>query len=289
MRAGDDPRVTFLGGAPSLPYPSSRSGRFDASSRKRNPSFPNGNISLIHRPPRGNLPDGDNCQRGVLPATGPSDRRRHRREFLLIRRYDRLGEAPTTRLHQEDFCQALGIPTAQKYQPEGGPSLARCFALLREATDVPAFEISKLLDAVALSFVVGNHDAHGKNFSLLYRPEHPKPVLAPLYDLVSTFAYHRSHNLSRKMAMSIGGEYRPEHVHQRHLDRLLEEAGLGGAPSRRRLRALAERAPRAADDLRRQFIHDGWDSSTIELIVEIVTRRSRQLREIAAPAPKRGG
>lgn len=223
-----------------------------------------------------------------LDTVDAAPKRVEDREFLLVRRYDRAGEAPTTRLHQEDFCQALGIPTTQKYQAEGGPSLAQCFALVRNATDVPALEIRKLLDAVALSFIVGNHDAHGKNFSLLYLPEHPKPALAPLYDIVSTFAYHRSHDLSRKMAMNIGREYRPDHLRQRHLDRLLEEARLGAAPSRRRLRALAERAPRAADDLRRQFIDDGWDSPTIELIVEIVRRRSHQLDEIAAPVPKRG-
>ena len=83
------------------------------------------------------------------------------RDFLLVRRYDRResGDA-IVRLHQEDFSQAFGVPTARKYQAEGGPSLAGCFALVRRATAVPARELIKLLDDVALNFLVGNHDAH---------------------------------------------------------------------------------------------------------------------------------
>ena len=128
-------------------------------------------------------------------------------EFLLVKRYDRReSDDGIVRLHQEDFCQALGVPTARKYQAEGGPSLADCFALVRRATAVPAREVIKLLDDVALNFLVGNHDAHAKNFSLLYLPESSQAVLAPAYDVLSTFAYRRTHNLTRKMAMSIGGE-----------------------------------------------------------------------------------
>ena len=76
-----------------------------------------------------------------------------------------------------------------------------------------------------MDFLVGNHDAHGKNFSLLYLPESGQAVLAPAYDVLSTFAYRKTHNLTRKMAMSIGGEYRPEYVRARHLDRLFDEVG----------------------------------------------------------------
>jgi serine/threonine-protein kinase HipA len=102
------------------------------------------------------------------------------REFLLVERYDRTSAGGVVRrLHQEDFCQALGIPVARKYQAEGGPSLADSFALLRSATAIPAQEVLKLLDFTALSFLVGNHDAHGKNFSLLYLPDTSRAVLAP--------------------------------------------------------------------------------------------------------------
>lgn len=189
------------------------------------------------------------------------------------------------RLHQEDFCQALGIPAARKYQSEGGPSLDDGFALLRRAATVPAPEVLKLLDQIALGLLVGNHDAHGKNYSLLYVPGTADAVLAPAYDVLSTFAYHRSHDLSRKLAMSIGGEYRPEYLRPRHLDRLLGEAGLGAAAARRRLRAHAAAAPFAAREARAALAGDGWDAPVLDRVVELVDRRAELLRDLTAPAP----
>jgi len=210
-----------------------------------------------------------------------SARRVAGQEFLLVARYDRrVFDDGIMRLHQEDFCQALAVPTARKYQAEGGPSLADCFALVRRATTVPAREVIKLLDDVALNFLVGNHDAHGKNFSLLYRPESARAVLAPAYDVLSTFAYRRTHNLTPKMAMSIGGEYRPEYVRTRHLDRLFEEAGLGVAAARRRLRGLARDAPGAARDAREQLIDTGWDAPILQTIVELIDERARWLQDL---------
>jgi serine/threonine-protein kinase HipA len=212
-----------------------------------------------------------------------SPQRAAEREFLLVKRYDRReSHDGIVRLHQEDFCQALGVPTAHKYQAEGGPSLADCFALVRRATAVPAREVIKLLDDVALNFLVGNHDAHGKNFSLLYPPEPGRAVLAPAYDVLSTFAYRKTHNLTRKMAMSIGGEYRPEYVRARHLDRLFDEAGLGAAAARRRLRTTARDAPGAARSAREQLIETGWDAPILETIVELIDERARWLLDITS-------
>jgi serine/threonine-protein kinase HipA len=140
--------------------------------------------------------------------------------------------------------------------------------------------VIKLLDDVALNFLVGHHDAHGKNFSLLYRPESGQAVLAPAYDVLSTCAYRGTHNLTRKMAMSIGGEYRPEYVRARHLDRLFKEAGLGVAADRRRLRGLARDAPGAARTARQQLIDAGWDAPILQTIVELIDERAGWLEEL---------
>lgn len=207
-------------------------------------------------------------------------------EFLLVERYDRRHTSDgIQRLHQEDFCQALGIPTERKYQVEGGASLVDCFELVRRAAAVPASEIIKLLDYVALNFLVGNHDAHGKNFSLLYLPESPKAVLAPAYDILSTFAYRSTHNLTRKMAMSIGGEYRPDYVRSRHLDGLFDDAGLSAAASRRRLRRLAREAPAAVRKARQELAHAGWNAPVLGTIVELVDQRATWMTDITARSP----
>lgn len=49
--------------------------------------------------------------------------------IFIIARYDRTRnqDGSLVRLHQEDFCQALGFLPDQKYESEGGPSLSQCF------------------------------------------------------------------------------------------------------------------------------------------------------------------
>ncbi|HEX7290481.1 MAG TPA: type II toxin-antitoxin system HipA family toxin [Conexibacter sp.] len=217
-----------------------------------------------------------------VPTVPAQPRRAGDQPYLLVERYDRSPrpDGSFERLHQEDFCQALGIPSERKYEVEGGPSLADCFALVRRATTVPAAHTLVLLDAVALNFLVGNHDAHGKNFSLLRSPE--ETGLAPFYDILSTVAYP---NLARKAAMAIGGERRPDYVRQRHLDRLCEAAGLGGATVRRRLLAMAREAHAAGRFARAVLADDGWDHPILDTVLEIVDRRARQLAEIAGPRP----
>jgi serine/threonine-protein kinase HipA len=199
-------------------------------------------------------------------------------EFLLVPRYDRITTpSGVERLHQEDFCQALGIPPNRKYEAEGGPSLAESFTLLRTATTVPAREITRLVDQIALSYLVGNHDAHGKNFSLLYSPEGTR--LAPAYDVLSTVAYHATHRLTRRMAMKIGGDYRPGYLHARHWDRTLSDAGLGVAAARRRLKGHATAAPTAAAAVRTEFAEAGWDAPVLDRIETVVADRAGRLLE----------
>ncbi|ASY73723.1 HipA protein (plasmid) [Sinorhizobium fredii CCBAU 83666] len=113
------------------------------------------------------------------------------RSFLLVERYDRVRDASgvVRRIHQEDFCQALGVPPETKYASGGGPTFKDCFELLRRVSARPATDVLKLLDAAIFNLVVGNADAHGKNFSILYDDHGPR--LAPLHDLLSTVALSR--------------------------------------------------------------------------------------------------
>jgi serine/threonine-protein kinase HipA len=147
-----------------------------------------------------------------LPAAAVEIRKTGDLEFLLVERYDRHhrpgadGAPVPERLHQEDFCQPLGIVPEHKYQKEGGPSLKACFALLREVSSAPVIDLAHLLNAVIFNYVVGNNDAHGKNFSLVCRGSAADRQirLSPLYDVVSTVCYP---SLSPEMAMRIGSEY----------------------------------------------------------------------------------
>jgi serine/threonine-protein kinase HipA len=181
-----------------------------------------------------------------LPAAAVETRTIEDIDFLVVERYDRhhgksADDKPTLeRLHQEDFCQALGFVSEMKYQIEGGPSLKQCFALLREVSTAPVIDLARLLDAVIFNYLVGNNDAHGKNYSLLYKPLEKggrETRLSPLYDIVSTVYYP---DLSRDMAMKIGNEYSSENVTAKDFEQLAEEAGLGKALARRRVPELAD-------------------------------------------------
>jgi serine/threonine-protein kinase HipA len=169
-------------------------------------------------------------------------------DYLLVERYDRKivqarhgGLHHTERLHQEDFCQALGIVSERKYQNEGGPSLKQCFDLMREVSSAPVLDLQNLLDAVILNFLVGNHDAHGKNFSLTYQEGTalggPEKRFAPVYDILCTVYYPE---LASKMAMKIGGEYDSRKIRPQDFERLAEEAGLAKPMLKRRVSEVAE-------------------------------------------------
>lgn len=180
-------------------------------------------------------------------------------DFLLVERYDRkIIEAPAAlssiqRMHQEDFCQALGIVSENKYQREGGPSLKDGFKLLRDVSATPVIDLQRFLDAVIFNFLVGNHDAHGKNFSLT--ADQASIRLAPLYDIVCTAFYPE---LSKKMAMKIGGEYESAKICPRHFEKMAEECGLAKPLVRKRIPELAEMMIAALDKINIQHpVADG--------------------------------
>lgn len=215
-----------------------------------------------------------------LPAAGVETRTVEGIDFLVVERYDRhhreSAEAGPRleRLHQEDFCQALGIVPEFKYQKEGGPSLKQCFALLRDVSSTPVIDLARLLDAVIYNYLVGNSDAHGKNFSLLYRrlaKGGRLTSLSPLYDIVSTIYYPE---LSREMAMKIGNAYSSEKVGARDFEQLAQEAGLGRALVRRRV-------PELADIIRASLAKVEITDRTAEKVAVLIRERCEKARGFA--------
>lgn len=139
--------------------------------------------------------------------------------FLLVQRYDRkVKNNYIERIHQEDFCQALGILSSKKYQNEGGPGFEECFSLLNTTTQ-PAIDRNRLISGIIFNYLLGNMDAHGKNFSLLHHTDsHIR--LTPFYDLICTRVYGE---LNSKMAMKIGSKYDANEVFPRHWKLLSEK------------------------------------------------------------------
>ena len=146
-----------------------------------------------------------------------------RTSAYLVERFDRIRQGEEiARLHQEDFCQALGILPEIKYEIEGGPGFAACIHAIRQSCTVPVKDVKRFLEWIAFNFLLGNADAHAKNISFLYTGK--TVALAPFYDLMCTQVYGKQ--LTDRMAMAIGKERRLDWVMPRHWRRCAEEMGL---------------------------------------------------------------
>jgi serine/threonine-protein kinase HipA len=189
--------------------------------------------------------------------------------FLVVERYDRdLTQEPIHRLHQEDFCQALGKLHIEKYQHEGGPGVRDAMRLIDEHSAVPARDRQQFWLALAFNVLIGNCDAHGKNYSLLY--DSPAPSLAPLYDLVSTAAYEE---LSTRLAMSIDGATHLADVSEDAWRQLARDVGLAPRFLAQRMEPFLIRVFDAAVELSRQPEHD---DQMVETLVAGMASRLRR-------------
>ncbi len=194
--------------------------------------------------------------------------------FLLVTRYDRVPTADgwVKRLHQEDFCQALGIAPEKKYAREGGPTFKHSFRLLTSACTRPAINRLRLIDAAIFNLVIGNADAHGKNYSLLYRDG--ETVLAPLYDLMCTIAYP---NVAVRMAMKIGEARTIDELRPDTWKKFAEDAVLGTAYLRRRVHFLTERAASLAYETAAKLATEGCDAGELNRLAGIVLSRCKAI------------
>lgn len=202
------------------------------------------------------------------------------RRYLLVERYDRIRGpgARVRRLHQEDFCQALGVPSSTKYEQEGGPGLAACFALC-DRLSVPARERLRLLDGVLFNFLVGNADAHGKNFSVLYTESGSE--LAPLYDLVSTLVYESDPQMrmNTDMAMRIGQRYDASLVLPGDWQQLAKAAGFRWTALRDRLDQMSRRLPAAAIHVERALVEGAMETPLLHRAIDLILARCEHVRE----------
>ncbi len=193
---------------------------------------------------------------------------------LIAKRYDRTSPSSggmVQRLHQEDFCQALGYPSSRKYQQEGGPSLRECFQLIRDWSTTPVLDIRHMLDAVIFTVMIGNADAHGKNHSFLYAGETRR--MAPLYDQVCTMAWPE---LSSTLSMKVGSASRLEEVSPEHFKQLCEQAKLGWPMVCERVGEVCQRMLEAIRD--RQALPELRSES----IPEVVTRHVERMLGLLA-------
>ena len=163
------------------------------------------------------------------------------RKVLVVERFDRALETPPSkqpwlaRLPQEDFCQALGIAGADKYESDGGPGIKAILRLLDTSSNANADKLTFV--KVQLAFwLMAATDGHAKNFSIFlergggYR-------LTPLYDVLSAWPIigNGPNQISprrARLAMALRGKNTHYHLHEiqpRHWQALATQSGVPNA------------------------------------------------------------
>jgi serine/threonine-protein kinase HipA len=205
------------------------------------------------------------------------------RQALLLARYDRGANADGSpqRLHQEDFCQALGYPSEMKYQSQGGPTLAECAALIHTKASMGPKARQGFLDWVAFCALIGNADAHGKNLAILHGAQ-ATFSLAPLYDLVPTIAFSER-EIDRTPALAIGNAHHIDQVDASDWDVFAHQTGYAPRFVRRRVADLAERILVTLPAVLQALEREGADADLLRRrAIQPIEDNARQMLETLA-------
>ena len=157
-------------------------------------------------------------------------------KVLIVERFDRQLDASGRywlRLVQEDFCQALGLPSAKKYEEDGGPGILDIAGILRGSVEREK-DLASLLQAQILFWMLAACDGHAKNFSIRILSQ-GRYHLTPLYDVLSYWPIAGEgvdkispHKL--KMAMAFRGKNKHSlllNIQRRHMNETASRSGLG--------------------------------------------------------------
>ncbi len=182
---------------------------------------------------------------------------------IVIERYDRhRTDGGLVRVHQEDVCQALGVPPTRKYENEGGPGAQAIVDLLRTYSGEREQDIGTFLDALAFNWIAAGTDGHAKNYSLLIGAG-GRVRLAPLYDLASALPYDEMVFQKLKLAMRVGKDYRLRDIGGREWRRLAGDVGMEPERLLRRIVELADRFPDEATVVRDRMREQGLEHAVI--------------------------
>jgi serine/threonine-protein kinase HipA len=216
------------------------------------------------------------AKRMRLPTPNVTTGRAGKRTYLLVKRYDRTEVGGRCRrLHQEDYCQALGKPPSAKYESNQtgirGPTLKDMFDITRR--HMPPTAIVRLLEMVILNVLVCNSDAHAKNYSIMIWAGNAS--LAPIYDIMCGEVWE---DITKNLAQKIAGMSRGDHLNRTHWQQFARECGLNPKQVIDRIDALAKSAiaevELAASEVAAM---PAGDHEVLGQALQAVGRRARQL------------
>jgi serine/threonine-protein kinase HipA len=215
-----------------------------------------------------------------LPVANSEIRRFEDQVAIVVERYDRVRtEAGIRRVHQEDVCQALGLPPTQKYQSDGGPGVRQIIELLTTFSTAPAEDKKTFIGAIAFNWLIAGTDAHAKNYALLLGAE-SRIRLAPLYDLASALPYPGMRPIALKLAMKIGGDYGLRNIAARQWQRLAIEAHQKPEEVLANLRTAAEAMPDHVTAIQKRANRQGLVHPIIGRLSENLIARAKECQRL---------
>ncbi|MFN7746868.1 MAG: type II toxin-antitoxin system HipA family toxin [Hyphomonadaceae bacterium] len=180
---------------------------------------------------------------------------------LVVERFDRqwTKDGRLLRVPQEDFCQALSVPSTKKYQSHGGPTVVEILEALR-GSDTPFEDQMAFFKSQILFWLIGATDGHAKNFSIQLRSG-GKFQLTPFYDVLTAQPAvddaQIRHN-KYKLAMSVGKSkhYDIFGIHRRHFIETAKAASLSAVGVHELIEDITVNADRCLKQLRDELPND---------------------------------
>jgi len=106
--------------------------------------------------------------------------------ILAVPRFDRLPDG--RRVHMEEFAQVLQYPPRSKYGRGLDIDYSTMLRVLDQLSAQPVQDVREFMRRLIAFILLGNTDAHLKNWALIY-PDAHTPQLAPVYDPVCVAAF----------------------------------------------------------------------------------------------------
>lgn len=205
---------------------------------------------------------------------------------LAVERFDRRYASDGSwimRLPQEDFCQVLNVPSARKYENQGGPGIREIMNYLLGSANAEQ-DRYHFMKAQVLFWLLAATDGHAKNFSVFIEPE-GRFRLTPFYDILSVYPVFGGRGLNRRdaklsmgLASSKGKKYVIEKIFPRHFFQTAKAVGFERSAMEEILIELADAVDVVIDRVIQQLPADFPDAIS-SAILEGLKGRSARLKK----------
>lgn len=198
--------------------------------------------------------------------------------LFVIERYDRYmdSEGKYHRLHQQDFCQAQGIVSEEKYELKGGPSIKDNYDLIIQNVNIRKRmdNAYAFLDWICFNLLIGNNDSHSKNISFLLKDG--KIELAPMYDLLCTAIYPK---LKKQFSFIVGDRDDSFRIGRNQFETVDKQIGLKIGTMNERMRLINDKVMSQKDAVVKSILMEHKGVKVVNRISDLINDRSKGLSQ----------